>query len=91
MEQTKLNTAFDVCSKKPVTKFEMLDFFKSTYDFEYTILPDASITSVTGNKNNYFSESKKTSDIKFKPQYTSLECISLITKQILEKLDVEKC
>ena len=84
MKQQKINTAYDVCSKKPVTKFEILDFIKSKYNFNYSIEQGVVATSVTGNKNNYYSENNNALTIGFEPLYTSLECIEWVTNEILK-------
>jgi len=83
--QENLNTSFDVCSKKPVTKFDILEFFRINFNFEYEISTDNNITSITGNKDNYFSESRKTMEICFEPKYSSLDCISDITYKIIQQ------
>lgn len=85
MEQKKMNTAFDIYSKEPISKFDMLDYFKSSYNFVYSIKQNSNIISVTGSKDNYFSDNKRLSLIGFEPRHTSLECISFITSAILKQ------
>ena len=78
-----INMAIDVYSKNPISKFEMLQYFKSMYNLNYEIKTGISNASVTGNKDYYFSKSRKVNEIGFKPQYTSLECIDYATNKIL--------
>lgn len=54
-----MNAAYDVCSKKNITKFELLDFFKATYNFNYTVKDISVIPYLTGSKENYFSKKQK--------------------------------
>ena len=70
-----LNSGFDVYSKKPISKFEILDLLYEKYHLNFEI-NDASISvSPTGLKKNYFSNSRKALEIGYKPNYTSLETI----------------
>jgi len=87
MEQEEINTALDVCSKKSIAKFDILEYFKTSYGFEYSI-EDLKLLSVTGNKTNYFSESKKLAAIGFEPQYTSFDCLKFVTNEILQELKI---
>jgi len=84
MGYEKINTAFDVCSKEPIAKFDILDYFKSSYALKYEVDQNSNISSITGTKVNYFSESKKMREIGFKPYYTALECIEDVTRDILQ-------
>lgn len=80
----KINDAFDVYSKKPITKFEILNFFKKKYKLKYLIKESKKIISVTGIKDNYFSLSRKAKEIGYKSYFSSLDCISMETNYILE-------
>ncbi|MFH1541256.1 MAG: NAD(P)-dependent oxidoreductase [Elusimicrobiota bacterium] len=71
----KMNDAFDVYSKKPVTKFEILDFFQKHYGLRYTVKKNINVSSVTGDKNNYYSKSRKAKKIGYIPKFTSLDGI----------------
>jgi nucleoside-diphosphate-sugar epimerase len=85
MEYKNINAAFDVCSKKPISKLEILDYFNSNYNLKYEVVRDLTNSSVTGNKDNYFSESKKINEIEFEAQYTSLESINFVTNEIFKQ------
>lgn len=75
ISKEKLNDFFDVYSKEPVSKFEVLDFFKNKYGLEYKIKDDESKNSPTGLKSEYFSKNKKTEVLGYAPKLTSLQGI----------------
>jgi len=81
-----LNDVFDVYSIKPVTKFELLDYFGQEYGLNYTISNTISIINVTGNKMNYYSTNRKAETIGYAPRYTSLEAVIQESKIILNSL-----
>jgi nucleoside-diphosphate-sugar epimerase len=71
MQKEKINDFFDVYSKKEVSKFELLDFLKKKYNFEYSVKEDA-VSEVSLTKNFYYSKNKKAQDIGYSPELTSL-------------------
>lgn len=71
-----LNEAFDVYSKKPATKFEILDYFACEYGLQYVVQEAGAMASPTGRKDNYFSVNRKAEHIGYTPQFTSMECIA---------------
>jgi nucleoside-diphosphate-sugar epimerase len=79
------NDVFDVYSKKPVSKFEILDFFSKNYNLKYKIDDNLSFINLTGNKNIYYSKYHKATEIRYMPKFTSLEAIEIETKYILTK------
>lgn len=79
----KINGAFDITSKKPAEKKEILDFFSSKYNLECKIIPLLNFDSTTGNKNNYFSTYNNAVQIGYKPKFTSIETIKQESKIIL--------
>lgn len=87
LNRTQINTAFDVSSKKPISKFDLLEYFKKQYDLDFEVIQGTRTVSVTGNKDNYFSESKRTTEIGFEARYTSLECIAEVTHAIVEQTE----
>ena len=75
-----INDVFDLYSKMPIGSFELLDnlhnkFHNFTHheseELKYKIL-----TSSTGFKKYYFSQSKKAEELGYKPRYSSLDTIS---------------
>ena len=71
-----LNDVFDVCSKKPIGKFELLNFLKEKYGLQYEIEPGVKFANPTGFKRNYYSESRKAESLGYKPEYSSMDTIS---------------
>lgn len=84
MKKHSINDVFDVYSRKPVTKFELLDYFKSAYNLQFRINKDFQPSTITGAKDNYYSNNKKAEILGFRPTFTSLDCIVAETKHILD-------
>ena len=82
-EMTKNNMAFDVKSKKPISKMELLNYFNQYYGLKYEIIEDYGGKSLTGEKLNYCSEFIDNTIINFKPSYSSLESIESETKSLM--------
>ncbi len=77
------NDVFDAYTRKPVTKFELLDFFTSRYGLQVTKKSDRVTSSVTGSKKHYYATSKKAETIGYRPHYTSLDTVMIETEKIL--------
>jgi nucleoside-diphosphate-sugar epimerase len=86
MQVQKINDSYDVYSLKPVTKFEILEYFKENYDLNYVINNDIIISTITGSKEHYYSNSKKSTCIDYRPQHTALENIIQESEFILQSL-----
>ena len=71
----KINDVFDLYSKKPVGKFELLDSLRDSFGLQYKIIPNSGFTSPTGFKKNYYSESRKAKLLEFEPKFSSIETI----------------
>lgn len=71
----RINSAFDLYSLKPATKFEILDFFKGTYGLDYVIDDTLDFATATGNKKDYYSLSRRAEAIGYSPEFTSLDGI----------------
>ena len=76
MAKDSLNDVFDICSKKPIGKFELLNFLKEKYGLQYEIEPGVKSFNPTGFKRNYYSESRKAESLDYKPEYSSIGTIS---------------
>ena len=76
IEKNTINDAFDLYSKKPIAKFELLESLQDKYGLQYEIRPNSGFSSPTGFKKNYFSQSKKAEVLGYKPKYSSLDTIS---------------
>ena len=70
-----LNDVFDLRSKKPIGKFELLNFLKEKYGLQYEIEPGVKSFNPTGFKRNYYSESRKAESLGYKPEYSSIDTI----------------
>lgn len=79
-----LNDVFDVYSLKPVTKFEILEYFAKQYGLKYSIEDDMQISAATGIKDYYYSDYKKAEQIGYSPQFTSMDSIIEATRLIFE-------
>ena len=75
MAKDSLNDVFDICSKKPIGKFELLNFLKEKYGLQYEIEPGVKSFNPTGFKRNYYSESRKAESLGYKPEYSSIDTI----------------
>jgi len=76
MKKGKINDFFDVCTKAPVSKFELLDSLRGKFGLVYEIEGGKGKTSPTGEKKAYFSLSKKAKKILgYKPAHSSLSGI----------------
>ncbi len=74
MKKEKINTVFNISSKKPISKFCLLKTLTKKYGLEYVIQKKKKISS-TGLKLKYYSKSKKFLQLGVTPKYTSLETI----------------
>ncbi|MDD5615471.1 MAG: NAD(P)-dependent oxidoreductase [Candidatus Methanoperedens sp.] len=83
INKRSINDVFDVYSKKPVTKFEILDYFTRQYGLRYIVKENANISNATGTKDNYYSNNKKAEKLCYFPRFTSLDSIIDETKLIL--------
>lgn len=79
-----INDVFDVYSRKPVPKFEILHFFEKNYGLKYKIDKRIKVSSITGVKINYYSKSRKAERIGYKPKFTSIDTIVKETKELLK-------
>jgi nucleoside-diphosphate-sugar epimerase len=79
-----LNDSFDIYSKKPCTKFELLDYFKSKHGLDYEIKYSEQANSPTGNKSSYFTDNFKAEKIGYYPSYTSIEGIEKEIKYLIK-------
>lgn len=74
IKKEKVNMAFGVSSKKPISKFSLLKSFSRKYGLNYVIQKKKQ-TSPTGLKTNYYSKSKKVTELGITPDYSSLQTI----------------
>lgn len=73
----KINDYFDIYSKKPISKFDLIDALSKKYSMNYSVSQTPPNTQKIITKNSYFSRSKKATKILgYKPAQTSLEAIT---------------
>ena len=82
----KINDAFDVYSLKPVTKFEILNYFAENYCLRYKIGSGILGENLTGMKDNYYSINKKAESIGYVPRHSAKDCIIDEAKEILKNI-----
>ena len=87
MAKEKINGAFDVFSREPARKFEILDYFSDKYGLKYRLVEEADVVTVTGAKDNYYSSSRKALTIGYAPRFSSLDCVSGEAAVLLESAD----
>jgi len=75
VEKKGINVVYDAYSLKPVSKFEIIDYFVENYGMKYKIDETIDFSSVTGKKSCYYSINNKAKELGYVPLYTSLECI----------------
>ncbi|MHB1347585.1 MAG: NAD-dependent epimerase/dehydratase family protein [Candidatus Humimicrobiaceae bacterium] len=79
----KINDVFDVYSLKPITKFEILNYFAENYGLKYKIEEGIFGENITGIKDNYYSINKKAEKVGYIPEFSSLDCIINEAREIL--------
>ncbi|MFA7252966.1 MAG: NAD-dependent epimerase/dehydratase family protein [Patescibacteria group bacterium] len=79
-----INAAFDVVSRKPVKKTEILIHFKDRFGLKYKFVDKEGYIEATGAKNSYFSKNLKAKEIlDFIPEHSSLRALEMETETIL--------
>ncbi len=79
-----INDVFDIYSKNPVTKMDMLERISEKFNLKYEIKTGTNIDlSATGFKMNYCSANKKLKKIGYEPQYSSLDAILKVLDEVL--------
>ena len=83
-ENRSINTAMDVKSLKPINKMEILNYYRNRFGLKFEIVEDYIGLSKTGEKFNYYSLNNNMDVIKFKPKFTSIECIEWETEALFK-------
>jgi len=78
-----INDVFDVYSLKPVTKFEMLEYFSAEYGLKYIVDNNMRASTATGTKDHYYSNNKSAQRIGYMPRFTSLDSIAQESQVVL--------
>lgn len=83
IEKASINNAFDVYSKKPISKFEILNQISKEYELRYNLVENIDFIYPTGIKEKYYSLSRKAEEVNYYPQYSSVDTIMTEIKFIL--------
>ncbi len=75
IDKNTINDVFDLYSKKPIGKFDLLDSLRDNFGLQYQVVPNSGFSSPTGFKENYYSKSRKAKLVGYEPQYSSIETI----------------
>ncbi len=79
-----INDVFDVYSKKPITKMDLLESLAKKFNLQYEIKKELHVdASATGFKMNYYSVNKKLEKIGYEPRYSSLNAILKVFGEVL--------
>lgn len=77
IKKNNINDHFDIYSKKPITKFKLLESLAKKYGLAYEIIQEKKKKFSVRPKNIYVSNSKKaTKVLDYKPVFTSLDGIT---------------
>ena len=76
------NAAFDLYSKAPVTKWDLVRLFESRYGLQVEITATAK-GSVTGTKSNYYSKDRRLGNLGYTPVFSSIEGIGLELSKLM--------
>lgn len=79
----RFNDNLDVYSTKPVTKFEIINYFVTQYGLKYKVIESTPEGYMSGTSDNYFTKNKKAELLGYKPKYSSMDCIIDGSKEIL--------
>lgn len=82
IKKTFINDVFDVYSKKPISKFEILNEISKIYGLKYHMIENTSFRYPTGIKEKYYSLSRKARSIGYEPEYSSLDTIMIEIKSV---------
>jgi len=70
-----LNGVYDVYSRKPVTKFEILESFAADFGLKFRVIEDAKPVTATGTKDHYYSLNYRAAELGYQPRHSSLDSL----------------
>ncbi|MDP2753820.1 MAG: NAD-dependent epimerase/dehydratase family protein [Nitrospirota bacterium] len=80
-----VNSAFDVYSRKPVSKLELIAALTKNYALKVHYQESDTSASPTGQKNQYFSKNHRTEiELGYLPHFSSLDSINIEVAAIME-------
>ncbi|MDP2234586.1 MAG: hypothetical protein Q8K89_13190, partial [Actinomycetota bacterium] len=77
------NTAYDVFSAKPASKFEILESFAKRYGLRFETTDASNAAGTGGIKMNYYSTSRRARQLGYEPTWTSLASLHKETDALL--------
>lgn len=83
IERLSGNDAFDAYSLKPIDKFAMLACFQKEFGLTYTVDGNSRHASATGEKDVYYSVSRKAQALGYDPHYTSFDSVQEESRALL--------
>lgn len=89
MKYININDSFDLISKAPINKKDILNFFVKHYGLKYKIKNNLKFTNSSGTKNYYYSKyNKLKTKLKFEVKYSSLESLITEAKDFLKSKEL---
>ncbi|MGA2775490.1 MAG: NAD-dependent epimerase/dehydratase family protein [Candidatus Omnitrophota bacterium] len=79
------NGPLDAYSRRPVSKFELLEFFVKKYALRYIIDNKIKFSYPIGRKNVYSPNSRAAAKIGYKPRFSSIEAVKLESELLLSR------
>ena len=83
IQYERINTAFDLFSRAPIGKFELLKLFEREFGLKYRLVEKTIEKSTTGIKRVYCSDNRTAGSIGFVPQFTAKETLVSETRAFL--------
>ncbi len=71
LAKAPINRAFEIYSKKPVSKFALLKALQKRFQLRYRMQKNAGLASPTGKKDAYYPKKKNAKRLGYAPRFTS--------------------
>jgi nucleoside-diphosphate-sugar epimerase len=78
------NDVYDVYSRAPAEKFELLEHFASRYGLSYDVRQAETVGTATGVKPHYYSSNRRAASVGYLPTMTSIESVTKEIDSLLE-------
>jgi len=85
LEARPINRAFDVYTKRPVSKFEVLEALDKKFGLKWDLIEDAKLKSDSISKSKYYSLNHDAETIGFHPQFTAIDGVMTELAGYLQK------
>lgn len=83
INSASINLAIDCRTKAPIDKFSLLKVLEDKFGLKYSVLDKGTSINATGKKLNYYSLSKSSEKVGYKPSKTSVEGIVNVIQKVL--------